>query len=252
MEPVSAVSSQSVDAQLWLRLLQIVGIDILLSGDNALVIALACRSLPPRQQRIGSILGAGGAVALRVVFAFFVISLMQVPLLKVVGGLLLFWIAIKLLMPEAPQAEGGVAAAATLAQAVRIVIVADAVMSLDNVVAVAAAAKGSLLLLSLGLAISIPLIVYGSTLIIRIIARFPIAITAGGGLLGYIAAEVMVTDPWLAPIVEQTWPPLHSVAPPAGALFVVVLGTWLSSRPRRRDSADAARRAAFESGREPT
>lgn len=225
--------AELTDPGFWVSVLQIIGIDILLSGDNALVIALACRSLPPKQQRVGIVLGAGAAIALRVVFAVFIVYLLRVPYLKIVGGLLLYWISIKLIVPEPPHGDGDdVAAAASLWQAVRTVVIADAVMSLDNVVAIAAAAKGSVELLVFGLAVSIPLIVYGSTLILRLIARFPIVITAGGALLGYIAGEVLVGDLALQPFVEHYWTSAHRVMPIASAILVVVAGTWLARRGR--------------------
>jgi YjbE family integral membrane protein len=233
------VPESLLDPQFWLRVLQIIGIDILLSGDNALVIALACRSLPPKQQRIGVILGAGAAVALRVIFAVFIVYLLQVPYLKLAGGLLLFWIAVKLVLPEPGDGhDASVSSSTNLWGAVRTVVVADAVMSLDNVVAIAAAAKGSVALLVFGLAVSIPLIVYGSTLILKLIHRFPIVITAGGALLGYIAAEVIITDPVLLPFIEHNWPALHRLGPWMGAVFVVLVG-WLFSRRAAPDASAA-------------
>jgi YjbE family integral membrane protein len=219
----------------WIGLVQIIGIDILLSGDNAVVIALACRSLPAHQRRRGIVLGAAAAIVLRIVFAAFIVHLLAVPYLKIVGGLLLFWIAVKLLLPEeGGDGDGeGVDPARNLFQAVKTIVIADAVMSLDNVVGIAAAAKGDVLLLALGLLISIPLIVYGSTLILSCLDRFPIIVTAGGALLGYIAGDTVATDPVLVDWVRAEAPWLHYAAPVAGAVFVVVAGMALL-RVRRR------------------
>jgi len=215
------------DQQFFVALLQIIGINIVLSGDNAIVIALACRSLPPKQQKIGIILGAGAAVVLRVVFTIFVVYLMATPFLKLAGGLLLFWIGYKL-MTEEEAGEDDIHAAGNLMGAVRTVLIADAVMSLDNVIAVAAAAKGSVVLLVIGLAISIPLVVYGAQLMIKLMARFPIIVTLGAALIGYIAGEVMITDPAVEPWVNQNAHWLHLAAPLLGAIIVVDAGRLLA------------------------
>ena len=182
----------------WVALGKIMWINILLSGDNALVIAMACRGLPPRQRFWGMILGAGVAVLLRIIFTGIVVTLMALPFLKLVGGLALLVIAAKLLVPE-HEGEGGVDAAAHLWAAVQIVAIADIVMSLDNVIAVAAAANGSIPLLVIGLAISVPLIVAGAALIMALLTRLPALVWAGAGLLGWVAGEVMATDPALQP-----------------------------------------------------
>lgn len=220
-------------SEFWIALLQIIGIDIVLSGDNAVVIALACRSLPLEQQRWGIALGTLGAIGLRVVFATFIIYLLAVPYLKIVGGALLLWIAVKLLMPEDEGEGEGITPRATLWAAVRTIIVADAVMSLDNVIGIAAAAKGDLLLLVLGLLISIPLIVFGSTLILRLIGRYPLIVTFGGALLGWVAGGVIVHDPVLATWLEVNAPWVMMAAAPVAALSVVLLGRWLGARRRR-------------------
>jgi YjbE family integral membrane protein len=220
--------------EFWIGLLQIIGIDILLSGDNAVVIALACRSLPPHQRRRGIILGAGAAIVLRVIFAAFIVHLLAVPYLKIVGGLLLFWIAIKLLQPEESHDGDGVDPARNLYQAVRTIVIADAVMSLDNVVAIAAAAKGDVALLALGLLISIPLIVYGSTLILTLLDRYPIIVAVGGALLGYIAGETVATDPALIDWVNEHAAWLHYGAPVGGAAIVVVVGVAIARLRRRK------------------
>ncbi len=174
-------------------LAKIVWIDLLLSGDNAIVIALACRQLPEKQRRIGMLLGAGTAIALRIIFAIFITYLLQVPYLKIVGGLLLLWIGMKLAVGED---EGGhnIESSENLWRAVRTIAIADAVMSLDNVIAIAAAADGNIWLFIFGLLLSIPLIIYGSALLSDIMERFPIIIWAGAALLGWIAGEMIVSD----------------------------------------------------------
>ena len=185
----------------WVAVGKIIWINVLLSGDNALVIALACRGLAPRQRLWGMIFGAGAAVILRIIFTGIVASLMELPYLKLVGGLALLVIAAKLLVPE-QEDEEGVKSASHLWSAVQIVVVADIVMSLDNVIAVAAAANGSLPLLILGLAISIPLIVAGAALIMALLNRLPILVWAGAALLGWIAGDVIATDPAVHPKLQ--------------------------------------------------
>ena len=182
----------------WVSLGKIMWINVLLSGDNALVIAMACRGLPARQRFWGMVLGAGVAVVLRIIFTGIVVTLMELPYLKLVGGLALLVIAAKLLVPE-PEGEGDVDAASHLWAAVQIVAIADIVMSLDNVIAVAAAANGSIPLLVIGLAISVPLIVAGAALIMALLTRLPALVWAGAALLGWIAGEVMATDPAIQP-----------------------------------------------------
>jgi YjbE family integral membrane protein len=203
----------------WVALGKIMWINILLSGDNALVIAMACRGLPPRQRFWGMVLGAGVAVLLRIIFTFIVVTLMALPYLKLVGGLALLVIAAKLLVPEHEDEEGSVDAAAHLWAAVQIVAIADIVMSLDNVIAVAAAANGSVPLLVLGLAISVPLIVAGAALIMALLTRLPILVWAGAALLGWIAGDVMATDPAVEPKLNALF---------AGS-FGAKLDSWLAS-----------------------
>ena len=198
----------------WVAVGKIIWINVLLSGDNALVIALACRGLAPRQRLWGMIFGAGAAVILRIIFTGIVASLMELPYLKLVGGLALLVIAAKLLVPEQDD-EDSVQSASHLWAAIQIVVVADIVMSLDNVIAVAAAANGSVPLLILGLAISIPLIVAGAALIMALLNRLPILVWAGAALLGWIAGDVIATDP--------------AVHPKLGALFAGPLGAKLDS-----------------------
>ena len=202
----------------WIAVGKIIWINVLLSGDNALVIALACRGLAPRQRLWGMIFGAGAAVILRIIFTGIVASLMELSYLKLVGGLALLVIAAKLLVPE-QEDEEGVASASHLWAAVQIVVVADIVMSLDNVIAVAAAANGSFPLLILGLAISIPLIVAGAALIMALLNRLPILVWAGAALLGWIAGDVIATDPAVHPKLQALF------AGPAG----IKLDAWLES-----------------------
>lgn len=184
-----------------LPILQIIWIDLLLSGDNAVVIAMACRALPPHQRKIGMLLGAGTAIGLRIIFAVFITYLLGVPFLKVVGGLLLLWIGMKLAVGEDEEGHS-IESSESMWRAVRTIAIADAVMSLDNVVAIAAAAGGNIWLFVFGLLLSIPLIVFGSTLLSAVIDRFPLIIWGGAALLGWIAGEMIVTDPvvmnWLS------------------------------------------------------
>jgi YjbE family integral membrane protein len=177
--------------------LQIIWIDLLLSGDNAVVIAMACRSLPARQKRVGVVLGAGVAVGLRILFAVVITWMLGLPFLKLVGGLLLVWIAAKLIAEEGHD-HSNVQAADSLWKAVWTIAVADAVMSLDNVVAISAASHGNFWLFTFGLLFSIPLIVLGATLIMTVLARFPLLVWAGAALLGWVAGGMIATDPWLA------------------------------------------------------
>lgn len=232
----------TIDQQFFISLLQIIWIDILLSGDNAVVIALACRSLPHRQRKWGIICGAGAAIVLRIIFAIFVVFLLGVPYLKIVGGVLLFWIAVKLVLPEEGGDGESITGGSSLFSAIRTIVIADAVMSLDNVIAIAAASHGRVELLILGLLISIPLIVYGSTLVLKALERFPLLITAGGALLGWIAGEVIVTDPVIVEWVAREAHYLHDwhVASIVGALFVVVVGLSLRRliEARRRQKLD--------------
>jgi YjbE family integral membrane protein len=222
------------DETFWVALIEIIWINILLSGDNAIVIALACRSLPERQRRWGIVLGTLPAVVLRIVFAAFIAQLLRIQYLKLIGGLLLFWIAVKMILPEEQDSHGGAeGSTGDLWSAVRTIVIADAVMSLDNVIAIAAAAKDSLVLLIIGLAISMPLVIFGSALILKILNRLPILVWAGGALLGYIAGEVMITDP----VVENTIHPsewVHLAAPIVGAVLTVLLGIAIARRRARR------------------
>jgi YjbE family integral membrane protein len=216
--------------QFWLAVAQIILIDILLSGDNAVVIALACRNLPERQRRLGIFWGVGGAIALRVTLTFFAVTLLTLPYVKLVGAALLLWIGIKLIAPEDHGDGHEIRAASSLLGAVRTVIVADFVMSLDNVLAVAAAARDSVFLLIFGLALSIPLMVWASQLILRLMDRFPVIITWGGALLGWIALSMATSDPLVKGDLEpyEAW--LGWVAPALGALVVIAAGKLMALR----------------------
>ncbi len=229
----------------WGAVLQIIIIDILLGGDNAVVIALACRNLPREQRMKGILWGTAGAIVLRVVLIAFAVVLLQVPFLKLVGGVLLLWIGVKLLLPEDEDEHGNVASASTLWSAVKTIIVADFVMSLDNVIAIAGAAQQAdpdhqMGLVIFGLLVSIPLIVWGSTLVLRLIERYPIVVTLGGALLGWIAGGMMITDPisvrWLGGGPSD---PLKYAAEIIGALLVVALGKSIGAR--RKPTAQAGR-----------
>jgi YjbE family integral membrane protein len=222
-------------AEFWVALTKIMWINILLSGDNAVVIAMACRGLPPRQRVWGMILGAGVAVGLRIFFTGVVASLMLLPYLKIVGGLALFYIAAKLLVPDDPE-EDGTEAVEQLWRAVRIVAVADIIMSLDNVIAIAAAAGGNIALVVIGLAISIPLIVAGAALIMSLLDRFPILVWAGAALLGWIVGEVIATDPVVANYLTSQYGAVvaHRIEIGAAAvgtvLVLIVGGLWRRSK----------------------
>ena len=240
----------------WNTVLQIILIDILLGGDNAVIIALACRNLPARQRRVGIIWGAAGAIVLRVILITVAVALLQVPLLKLIGGLLLLWIGIKLITPAEDEHEHGadrlhgaaklhggdkLPRADKLLAAIRTIIVADFVMSLDNVIAIAGAAEQAdpgqrTGLIVFGLLVSVPFIVFGAQIILKLLDRFPVIVTAGAALLGWIAGGLIVGDPIGAPLL----PPgeaLKYAAGAAGALFVVVAGRWLA---RRRAAAGTA------------
>lgn len=234
-------------APFWIALGQIIWINVLLSGDNAVVIALACRTLPARQRFWGIVLGAGAAVVLRVFFTVVIAQVMAIPFLKLAGGLLLFWIAVKLILPNDDHSEGKVKAGDTLLRAVWLVTVADIVMSLDNVIAIAAAAESAAaridiahalpvksMLIVFGLASSVPLIIAGSAILMSLLERFPILVWAGAALLGWVAGEIIVTDAAVETylghhFVEQA----HLWSAPVGAVFVVAAG-FVLLRLRRR------------------
>ena len=232
----------------WVGLLKIIGVNIILSGDNAVVIALAARSLPAKQQKQAVIWGSLAAIVMRVILTIFAVALLSLPWLKLVGSLLLFWIGVKLLIPE--DDDDNIQASDQLLAAIKTILIADLVMSLDNVIAVAAAAGGSYLLLILGLAISIPLVIFGATLLLKLMERFPVIITIGAGLIGWVAGEMLVADQalrgWFSgmgieyrgevPYVAGV--SLELIAGIVGIVFVVALGKWLGARQEAR-AADA-------------
>jgi len=223
----------------WIPLLKIIWINIVLSGDNAVVIALAARSLPPRQQKLAVAWGSGAAVGMRIVLTLFAVALLQLPYLKLIGAVLLLWIGVQLLLPE--EGEENIDGHENLLAAIKTILVADLVMSLDNVIAVAAAAGDSVTLLVLGLAISIPLVIFGSTLLMKVMERFPIIITLGGALLGFVAGEMAVSDPGLRDWMSANFqmldkkPVLAGISLEAiiglvGAALVVLVGKLLARR----------------------
>jgi YjbE family integral membrane protein len=228
----------------WIGLLKIIGVNIVLSGDNAVVIALAARSLPAKQQKQAVLWGSGAAIVMRIILTVFAVALLALPWLKLIGSLLLFWIGVKLLIPE--DEDANIQASDQLLAAIKTILIADLVMSLDNVIAVAAAAGGNLVLLILGLAISIPLVIFGATLLLKLMERFPIIITIGAALIGWVAGEMLVADlalePWLSDLGVQYRDAkpylgrvsLELLAGAVGVAFVVVVGKWLA---RRHESA---------------
>lgn len=228
------------DPLFWVALAKIMWVNILLSGDNAVVIALAARNLPPKQQKNAILLGSGAAIVMRVVLTIFAVQMLQWPYLKLIGSVLLLWIGIQLMLPEDEEGHGS--AADNLFQAIKTILIADLVMSLDNVIAVAAAADAApeaskLTLLILGLGLSIPLIIFGSTLILKVMDRFPVIITMGAALLGFVAGEMLVGDPAIPEALSHTLHKLEYVIAGACAVLVVVVGTILA---KRKDKSEAA------------
>ena len=237
-----------MSAAFWIAVGQIIWINILLSGDNAVVIALACRTLPPKQRFWGILLGAGAAVVLRILFTVVIAQIMALAFLKLVGGLLLFWIAVKLLVPNESHGEGSVKSGDTLMRAVWIVTLADIVMSLDNVIAIAAAAETAAMrvdiahalvikttLIIFGLATSVPLIIAGSALLMRVMERYPILVWAGAALLGWVAGEIIVKDAAVIGYMGQEFvDKVHLWAAAVGAVFVVAMG-WLIRRTKHKE-----------------
>lgn len=235
----------------WGAIFQIVLIDILLGGDNAVVIALACRNLEHKQRMQGIVWGTAGAIILRVVLIAFALTLLDLPFLKLVGALLLIWIGVKLLVPET-EGHGNVAGSSTIWNAIKTIIIADFVMSLDNVIAIAAAANNThldhqLYYVIFGLVVSVPIIVWGSTLVLKLIDRFPIVVTFGAGLLGWIAGGMLINDTvvvsQLAALTDGAWvqtanasgsatvtTPVKLVAEVIGAMTVILLGKWVARR----------------------
>ena len=220
------------DTAFWVGLLQIIGVNIVLSGDNAVVIALACRSLPPQLQKKAIFWGSAAAIVMRVILTLLAVELLRLPYLKLAGAALLLWIGIKLLVPEGEDGDGH-DTSGNLMAAIKTVLIADLVMSLDNVLAVAAAAKGSMVLLIAGLLISIPLIIVGATLLIKLMERFPVIIVIGAGLIGWVAGEMTVTDPSIKDWIDANMAFLHTVAPAAGVVLVILVGKLLAKKVER-------------------
>jgi len=241
---VETLVNEMMRPTFWLAALQIMGINILLSGDNAVVIALAVRALPPRERLWGMVLGAGCAAALLILFTGIVATLLKLPYLKLIGGLALFWVAVKLVAPQPHDEEDTPEAVEDLWRAVRVVVVANIVMSLDNVIAVAAAAKGNYLLLGLGLAVSIPVVIAGSALFLALLERFPWVVWAGGALLGWIAGGLLPDDAIIAqyiakmygvPVTPSLWPDAQAISDALSAATKFSLEgdySWLGSAGR--------------------
>jgi len=234
----------------WAAVFQIILIDILLGGDNAVVIALACRNLPAKRRMQGILWGTAGAIVLRVVLIAFAVTMLQIPFLKIVGGVLLFWIGIKLLVPE-DESHEGIEGGATLLGAIKTIIVADFVMSLDNVIAIAGAAQQAeeshqIGLVIFGLLVSVPIIIWGSTLVLKLIDRFPVVVTLGGALLGWIAGGMLATDVAVQSHVIQPSSlaayntQITYAAEILGALIVVGVGMWLARRKKAQQPASHA------------
>jgi YjbE family integral membrane protein len=223
---------QFPDLQTWGALAEIIGVNIVLSGDNAVVIALAARSLPRPQQKKAVIFGSLAAIVMRVLLTLVAAKVLTLPWLRIAGSALLLWIGIKLLVPEEGEGGAGESRQGGMFAAIRTILIADLVMSLDNVIAVAAAAKGSIPLLIIGLAVSIPLIIFGSTLILKLMDRFPVIVTLGAALLGFVAGEMVIGDSVIAPWVDEAAAFLHYLAPAAGAVMVVIAGRFLAARAR--------------------
>ena len=219
----------------WIGLVKIIWINIILSGDNAVVIALAARSLPPEQQKKAIMFGSGAAVVLRIVLTVVAAKLLELSFLQIIGGCLLLWIGLQLLTSNEDD-EGASKGTGSMMTAIRTILIADLVMSLDNVIAVAAAAQGNMVLLILGLAISIPLVIFGSTLMIKLMERFPVIVVLGAALIGWVAGETITSDHVLEPLVHAH-PWLHYAAAAAGALLVVGIGKWLQLRVEHRSTA---------------
>ena len=228
------------DPEIWIALVKIAVINVVLSGDNAVVIALACRNLPPKQQRNAFIIGAAGVIVLMTALTGVAAYLLTLPLLELVGSVLLLWIGVKLLVAE-EEAGDDVKSGNTFWEAVRLVIIADMVMSLDNVLGMAAAAKGHLGMLFVGMVITIPLILFGAAVIMKLMERFPILIAIGAGLLGYVAGEMAVSDPLVKAFFDEH-AILERAVPIAGAAFVVLVGKYLQKRraPRAETQEVAA------------
>ena len=212
-----------------IAVLQIIAIDIILGGDNAIIIALACRNLPKDQRLAGILWGTAGAIILRVILVFFATSLMEIPGLRLIGGILLIWIGIKLLTEvKTHDLEDKISQSSNLLTAIRTIIIADFVMSLDNALAITAAAKGEIGLVVFGLLLSVPIIIWGSSLILRLMERFPVIITAGAGLLGWLGGGLVISDKLLVKFTAMSLSPSPTAAAAIGVIFVVVIGKFLA------------------------
>ncbi len=226
------------NADFWIGLMKIIWINIILSGDNAVVIALAARSLPEHQQRQAILFGSGAAVVLRIALTVVAAALLELSFLQIIGGVLLLYIGAQLLSEDGDEDEGEVEKASLFA-AIRTILIADIVMSLDNVIAVAAAAKGNMTLLILGLAISIPMVVFGSALMIKLMTRFPIIVTFGACLIGWVGGETITSDVALREFsADNPW--LHYTAATAGALAVLAIGKYLQAKHTSKETPDAS------------
>jgi YjbE family integral membrane protein len=223
------------DPVFWTALLKIIGVNIVLSGDNAVVIALAARSLPQKQQKMAIFWGSAAAIIMRIVLTLFAVALLALPWLKLIGSVLLLWIGVKLLVPE--EEDPDVSASDNLWAAIKTILIADLVMSLDNVIAVAAAAGGSVVLLIIGLAISIPLVIFGATLLVKLMERFPVIIVIGAGLIGFVAGEMGWEDSAIAAWTSPYPAAMKYVCAVAGAAFVILVGQWLARRQAARSAA---------------
>ena len=224
------------DPLFWTALLKIIGVNIVLSGDNAVVIALAARSLPRKQQKQAIFWGSGAAVVMRIILTIFAVALLSLPWLKLIGSVLLLWIGVKLLLPEAEEKD--IEASDKLWPAIKTILIADLVMSLDNVIAVAAAAGNSYTLLIIGLAISIPLVIFGATLLLKLMERWPIIITIGAALLGFVAGEMAWEDNAIEDFTKQYPAMLKYAVAAVGAIFVVVMGRILAGESLERAAAE--------------
>ena len=235
----ATISAEFSSTTFWVSVVEVIWVNILLSGDNAVVIALACRGLPPRERLWGMVIGAGVASVLLIVFTSLVSVLMTLPYLRLLGSLALLWIAVKLLAPQAHDAEDTPEAVEDLWRAVRIVVIADIIMSLDNVIAVAAVAKGHYVLLIIGLAVSIPIVIAGSALILALLERFPILVWGGAAILGWVAGDIFASDPVILGFFSAFDPErVELVAQGLAAVLVITSGLiWRrSQRPASNET----------------
>jgi YjbE family integral membrane protein len=235
------------DPLLWTALLKIIGVNIVLSGDNAVVIALAARSLPAKQQKLAIFWGSAAAIIMRILLTLFAVALLALPWLKLVGSVLLLWIGVKLLVPE--DEDPDITASDNLFFAIRTILIADLVMSLDNVIAVAAAAGGHWILMIVGLAISIPIVIFGATLLVKLMERWPVIIAIGAGLIGFVAGEMAWEDLAIAAWTSPYPASMKYAAAIAGAVLVLVLGKWLARRAEARSAEARAEKAPANTAR---